>query len=225
MSRYRVVIADDHAIFREGIRMVLSRNPDLEIVGEAPDGREAVRAALDQGPDLVIMDIAMPGLTGIEATREILAQLPETRVIILSVHSRKTFIMEALKAGARGYVVKDSTGEKLLHAVAAVLKGESYLDSPAAAHLVEEFVRSSFSKVEDSGGPALTDREKQILRLIVDGRTNRQIAEELCISPKTVENHRANIMSKLGLHDVIDMVKYAISTGLVDLDTWTRPSS
>lgn len=225
MSQYRVVIADDHAIFREGIKMVLRGNPALDVVGEAADGREAVRIALDQKPHLIIMDIAMPELTGIEATKEILDELPETRVIILSVHSRKTFIMEALKAGARGYVVKDSTGEKLLDAVAAVLKGESYLDSPVAAHIVEEFVRLPSSGRESGGGQVITERERQILRLIVDSLTNKQIAERLCISPKTVENHRANIMSKLGLHDVIDMVKYAISSGLVDLDTWTRSNT
>ncbi len=222
MSRYRVLVADDHSIFREGIKMVLSRNQDLEIIAEAEDGRAAVKEALAHRPDLVIMDISMPGLTGIEATREILAQSPQTRVIILSVHSRKTFIMEALKAGARGYVVKDSAGEKLLDAVGAVLKGESYLDSPVASLLVEEFVRLPLSNPEGDLSPALTERELQVLRLIVDGLTNKQIAEHLCISPKTVENHRGNIMAKLGLHDVIDMVKYAISTGLVDLDTWTR---
>ena len=222
MTQYHLVIADDHAIFREGLKMVLGRNPNLKIVGEAADGRQAVHIALSRHPDLVIMDIAMPELSGIDATREILAELPETRVIILSVHARKIFIMEALKAGARGYVLKDSAGEKLLDAVTAVLKGESYLDSPVAGHIVDEFVRLPLPEHDGAGGQTITGREKQILRLVVDGLTNRQIAEKLCISPKTVENHRANIMNKLGLHDVIDMVKYAISTGLVDLDTWSR---
>lgn len=222
MSRYRVLIADDHAIFREGIKMVLGRNPELEIIGEAEDGPTAVAKAVELAPDVVIMDISMPELTGIEATGQIMAQCPQIRIVILSVHSRKTFIMEALKAGARGYVVKDSAGEKLLDAVEAVLKGESYLDSPVASHLVDEFVRLPAAPLEENPAQALTDREKQIMRLIVDGLSNKQIAEKLFISPKTVENHRANIMSKLGLHDVIDLVKFAISSGLVDIDSWTR---
>lgn len=222
MTSCRVVVADDHAIFREGVKIILERNPDLKIVGEAADGAAAVNLVLEHRPDLVVMDIAMPELTGIEAAREIMAQAPETRIIILSVHSRKTFIMEALKAGARGYVVKDSTGEKLLDAVEAVMKGESYLDSPVAAHIVEEFVRLPSASLVGAEGQAVTEREGQILRLIVDGLTNKQIAEKLCISPKTVENHRTNIMAKLGLHDVIDLVKYAISSGLIDLDSWTR---
>ena len=222
MTSCRVVVADDHAIFREGVKIILERNPDLKIVAEAADGAAAVNLVLEHRPDLVVMDIAMPELTGIEAAREIMAQAPETRIIILSVHSRKTFIMEALKAGARGYVVKDSTGEKLLDAVEAVMKGESYLDSPVAAHIVEEFVRLPSAGLVGAEGQAVTEREGQILRLIVDGLTNKQIAEKLCISPKTVENHRTNIMAKLGLHDVIDMVKYAISSGLIDLDSWTR---
>ena len=222
MTPCRVVVADDHAIFREGVKIILERNPEITIVGEAADGNAAVELVLEHRPDLVVMDIAMPELTGIEAAREIMARAQETRIIILSVHSRKTFIMEALKAGARGYVVKDSTGEKLLDAVEAVLKGESYLDSPVAAHIVEEFVRLPSAGLVGAEGQAVTEREGQILRLIVDGLTNRQIAEKLCISPKTVENHRTNIMAKLGLHDVIDMVKYAISSGLIDLDSWTR---
>lgn len=223
MSRpYRVVIADDHSIFRAGLKTVLAQDGRLEVVGEAASGREAVDLVLKLKPDLVIMDISMPGLSGIEATKRITAQEPLTRVIILSVHSRKTFIMEALKAGARGYVVKDSTGQKLLEAAEAVLKGESYLDSPAASHIVAEFVKLAAGETEPAGAGGLTDREEEILRLIVEGHTSRQIAGMLFISPKTVDNHRARIMSKLGLHDVIDLVKYAISTGLVDPEAWSR---
>jgi len=218
----RVVIADDHAIFRAGLKTVLAQEESLLVVGEAADGREAVDLALSLQPDLVIMDISMPGLSGIEATRKIIAAAPQTRVIILSVHSRKTFIMEALKAGARGYVVKDSTGQKLLEAALAVLKGESYLDSPAASHIVSEFVKLAAGEKEPAGAVGLTGREEEILRLIVEGHTSRQIAGMLFLSPKTVDNHRARIMSKLGLHDVIDLVKYAISTGLVDPEAWSR---
>lgn len=225
MEKYKVVICDDHAIFREGLKTVLTQDPALEIIGEAANGYDAVETVKRLQPDLVTMDIAMPELSGIEATKQITAELPKTRVIILSVHTRKTFILEALKAGARGYVLKDSAGEKLLDAASSVLRGECYLDSPVAGHIVDEYV-----KLPDIGMPAtteqsqerLTDRERQLLRLIVEGLANREIADKLCLSQKTVENHRANIMRKLGRHDVIGLVKYAIATGVVDPDAWSR---
>ncbi len=220
----RVVVCDDHAIFREGIKNVLARNPLLTVAGEAADGFAAVETVKRLKPDLVVMDIAMPGQSGIEATRELSQALPEIRVIILSVHSRKTFIMEALKAGARGYVLKDSAGEKLLDAVNAVLRGECYLDSPVAGHIVDEFVKLPEKEGAPEAEPQerLTDRERQILRLIVEGLPNKEIATKLFLSPKTVDNHRARIMAKLGRHDVIGLVKYAIATGLVDPDSWSR---
>lgn len=223
-AAYRVVVCDDHAIFREGIKNVLARNPQLQVVGEAADGFAAVETVKRLKPDLVVMDIAMPEQSGIEATRELAQALPEIRVIILSVHSRKTFILEALKAGARGYVLKDSAGDKLLDAVQAVLRGECYLDSPVAGHIVEEFVKLPEKETEEEqqSQERLTDRERQILRLIVEGLPNKEIATRLFLSPKTVDNHRARIMAKLGRHDVIGLVKYAIATGLVDPDSWSR---
>jgi DNA-binding NarL/FixJ family response regulator len=220
---HRVVICDDHAIFREGIKQVLAANPRLEVVGEAANGLEALATIKKLNPELVITDITMPEMSGIDLTREVARELPETRVVILSVHSRKTFIMEALKAGARGYVLKDSAGEKLLDAVEAVLAGDCYLDSPVAGHIVEEFVK--LPGPQEAAGPAgeaLTDRERQILILVVEGYSNKQIAEKLFVSPKTVDNHRAKIMAKLGRHDVIGLVKYALASGLVDPDTWGR---
>jgi DNA-binding NarL/FixJ family response regulator len=220
---HRVVICDDHAIFREGIKQVLAANPRLEVVGEAANGLEALATIKKLQPELVITDITMPEMSGIDLTREVARELPETRVVILSVHSRKTFIMEALKAGARGYVLKDSAGEKLLDAVEAVLAGDCYLDSPVAGHIVEEFVKlPGPQEVTGSAGEALTDRERQILILVVEGHSNKQIAEKLFVSPKTVDNHRAKIMAKLGRHDVIGLVKYALASGLVDPDTWGR---
>ncbi len=221
---HRVVICDDHSIFREGIKNVLARNPALEVIGEAADGFSAVETVKRLKPDLVVMDIAMPEQSGIEATREITQVLPEIRVIILSVHSRKTFIMEALKAGARGYVLKDSAGDKLLDAVNAVLRGECYLDSPVAGHIVDEFIKlpEKDAEEEPQTQERLTDRERQILRLIVEGLPNKEIAGRLFLSPKTVDNHRARIMAKLGRHDVIGLVKFAIATGLVDPDSWSR---
>lgn len=223
-DKARVVICDDHAIFREGLKTVLAQSPDFTIIGEAANGFEAVKTVLRLRPELVTMDIAMPEQSGIEAAKQIAAELPETRVIILSVHSRKTFILEALKAGARGYVLKDSAGEKLVDAAKAVLRGECYLDSPVAGHIVDEFVKMpdmTPAPAQDSQ-ERLTDRERQLLRLVVEGLPNREIADKLCLSQKTVENHRANIMRKLGRHDVIGLVKYAIATGLVDPDAWSR---
>ncbi len=225
MERYKVVICDDHAIYREGLKTVLTQDPALEIIGEASNGYEAVETVRRLQPDLVTMDIAMPELSGIEATKQITAELPQTRIIILSVHSRKTFILEALKAGARGYVLKDSAGEKLLDAAGSVLRGECYLDSPVAGHIVDEYVKLpelSTPAKEQQPQERLTDRERQLLRLIVEGLPNREIADKLCLSQKTVENHRANIMRKLGRHDVIGLVKYAIATGIVDPDSWSR---
>ena len=222
-GKQTVVICDDHAIFREGLKGVLASNPDLEVVGEAGTGLEAIAAAKKLTPDLMIMDITMPQLSGIEAAKEIIASDPETRIIMLSVHSRKTFILEALKAGARGYVLKDSAGEKLLDAVAAVLKGECYLDSPVAAHIVEEYVKiPEPPQGEEALADPLSDRERQVLRLIVEGMPNKEIADKLFLSPKTVENHRARIMAKLGRHDVVGLIKYAISSGLVDPESWSR---
>jgi DNA-binding NarL/FixJ family response regulator len=220
---HRVVVCDDHAIFREGIKQVLAANPRLEVVGEAANGLDALAAIKKLQPELVITDITMPEMSGIDLTREVARELPETRVVILSVHSRKTFIMEALKAGARGYVLKDSAGEKLLDAVEAVLAGDCYLDSPVAGHIVEEFVKlPGPQEVTGVASEALTDRERQILILVVEGYSNKQIAEKLFVSPKTVDNHRAKIMAKLGRHDVIGLVKYALASGLVDPDTWGR---
>ncbi|MCB2185397.1 MAG: response regulator transcription factor [Deltaproteobacteria bacterium] len=222
-ENYRLVICDDHAIFREGLKNVLAQNPRLEVVGEAGDGYTAVTLVKKLAPDLVIMDIAMPDMNGIEATREIMNEMPQTRIIILSMHSRKTFIAEALKAGARGYVLKDSAGDKLLGAVEAVLGGGSYLDSPVASHIIDEFVKMPEAAPDtDAQAERLSERERQVLRLIVEGYTNKEIAEKLFLSTKTVENHRARIMAKLGRHDVIGLVKYAIATGLVDPDCWSR---
>jgi DNA-binding NarL/FixJ family response regulator len=217
----RVVVCDDHAIFREGIKQVLAANGRLQVVGEAANGMDALNLVKKVKPELIIMDITMPELSGIEVTREVMKELPETRVIILSVHSRKMFIMEALKAGARGYVLKDSAGEKLLEAVAAVLGGDCYLDSPVAAHIVEEFVRLPGPE-EFSEHEALTDRERQILLLVVEGYSNKEIGDKLFLSPKTVDNHRSRLMAKLGRHDVVGLIKYAISHGLVDPDSWGR---
>lgn len=222
-EKHRILVADDHAIFREGLRSVLAKNSSIQVVGEAANGRDVVRLSKELSPDLIIMDISMPELNGIEAARAVLENRPEISIVILSVHSRKKFILEALKAGARGYVLKDSAGEKLLEAVSTVLSGGCYLDSPAAGHIVAEYVNmATISDAEKSLTPELTERETEVLRLIVEGFSNKQIAEKLFISPKTVENHRASLMNKLNRHDIIGLAKYAIATGLVDPESWGR---
>ncbi|MFH1035245.1 MAG: response regulator transcription factor [Pseudomonadota bacterium] len=219
-AKYRVIIADDHAIFREGIRSVFSRDPRFLVVGEAGNGREAVEQTAALKPDLVILDIAMPEFSGIEAARRIMSQWPFTRIIMVSIHSRKPFILEALKVGARGYLLKESAADKLLVAAEAVMRGDSYLDSPVANHIINEFVKESSGLAPAPPDSALTERERQVLLLVVEGLSSREIAEKLFISIKTVEHHRANLMAKLQVHDLIDLVKFAITAGLIDVDSW-----
>lgn len=220
VAKYRVVIADDHAIFREGIRSVFGRDPRFQVVGEAGNGREAVEQTAVLQPDLVIMDIAMPEFSGIEAARRIIGQWPSTRIIMVSIHSRKPFILEALKVGARGYLLKESAADKLLMASEAVMRGDSYLDSPVASHIINEYVKDFSSQAPSPQGSSLTEREREVLLLVVEGLSSREIADRLFISGKTVEHHRANLMAKLQAHDLIDLVKFAIAAGLIDVDSW-----
>ncbi len=220
VNKYRVVIADDHAIFREGIRSVFSRDPRFQVVGEAANGREAVEQTAALQPDLVILDIAMPELSGIEAARRIISQWPSTRIIMVSIHSRKPFILEALKVGARGYLLKESAADKLLMASEAVMRGDSYLDSPVASHIINEYVKDFSSQAPSPQGSSLTEREREVLLLVVEGLSSREIADRLFISGKTVEHHRANLMAKLQAHDLIDLVKFSIAAGLIDVDSW-----
>ena len=214
--KVRVLVADDHAIFRQGVISVIERQPGLELAGEAADGLEAVRLAESLAPRLVVMDIAMPGLSGIEAASRILARRPEVGVIMLSVHTRKTFVMEALKAGAKAYLLKDSAWVELVKAMEAVLRGESYLDPAVTGLIIGEAVKTGGPEAAASHG--LTPRELQVLRLIVEGLSNREIAARLFVSPKTVENHRGNLMAKLGVHDVVGLVKHALAHGLAEVE-------
>ena len=208
----RLVIADDHGVVRGGLRLLLDRQADMEVVGEAADGAAAVTEALIHRPDLAILDVAMPRLTGLQATREIKVQAPGVDVLILSMHDDERYLFEALKAGASGYVLKQKADRELLDAVRAVGRGEPFLTNSAMGSLVREWM------ADDSRGPRepLSPREQQVLKLIAEAHTNRDIAELLELSEKTVESYRGSILRKLGMRDRVELVRYAIRRGLVE---------
>ena len=217
MGRIKVLIVDDHAILREGIRALLSLYSDIEVVGEASDGLEAINKTHQLSPDIVLMDIAMPGLGGLEATLEIHKQFPSSRVVILTQHDDTEYIFPILKAGAAGYVLKKAVGTELVAAIRAVHQGGSFLYPSVATAVIEGYIQKG-EEVEPSYD-RLSDREKQVLRLIAEGHSNREIAEMLSVSVKTVIAHRANLMEKLDIHNRTDLVKYAIRKGLIVVDS------
>src|SRR4030081_2246614 len=207
----RVLLADDHAMVRQGFRLILAAQPDMEIIGEAGNGREAVELAEKLHPDVVVMDVAMPDLNGIEATRRLAASSPRTRVLALSMHKDSVYVREILRAGARGYLLKDSIDSDLLAAVRAVAKGEGYL-SPA----VSDSVLSDYRRHVTAPLDLLTTREREVLQMIAVGKTNKDIATELNLSVYTVDAHRGRIMEKLNLHSAGELVRFAVRNGLID---------
>ena len=213
MADVRILLADDHAMLRDGVRMVLEAHPGFEVVGTADNGVEAVALAQALQPDIAVLDVAMPELNGLDATREIRACCPGTEVVILSMHEGEDYLREALRAGAAGYVLKRAAAKELVGAIQAVQRGESYLDPALTRTLISDYVR----KVDraDTSADALTERELEVLTLVAEGMTNRQIALKLNISIKTVQSHRANLMDKLDLHDRTELVRYAIRRGLI----------
>lgn len=215
----RVLLADDHQLVRAGMRTLIDGLPDFEVAAEAGDGREAVRRAREGGIDLVVMDLSMPGLNGLDATARIVKDQPEIRVVILSMHTSENYVLDALRAGARGYVIKDSAPEELERALRAVAGGQRYL-SPAITHfLLDDYQRRLRGGQEpQSGADLLTARQREVLQLIAEGRSTREIAERLSISIKTVETHRAQIMERLSVRDVASLTRYAIRLGLVAPD-------
>ena len=215
----RILLADDHRILREGLRSLLVQQPDITVVGEASDGEAAVALARELRPDLVIMDVVMPGLDGVAATRRIRAECPDTRVIALSMHSDRRFVSEMLRAGALGYLVKDSAFEELNQAVKTVMANRPYLSAAITGTLVEDFVRQASTQGRPPLSPLqmLTAREQEVLRLLTDGKRVKEIAHVLNISAKTVESHRQNIMDKLEIHSTIELTRYALREGLTSI--------
>jgi DNA-binding NarL/FixJ family response regulator len=207
----RVVIADDHGIVRSGVRMLLERQADIEVVGEASDGAEARDLAIRVKPDLAILDVKMPKLTGLQATREIREQAPEVSVLILSMYDDDRYLFEALKAGASGYVLKTQADADLMEAVRAVEKGEPFLTPAAQRALIKDVLGEGAVRSDE-----LTPREQEVVKLVAEAHTNKEIAEILHLSEKTVENHRSNAMRKLGMRDRVELVRYAIRRGLIE---------
>jgi DNA-binding NarL/FixJ family response regulator len=214
----RVLLVDDHTILREGVRSLLAGESDIRVVGEARDGVEAVEQVARLVPDVVVMDMVMPRMNGLEATIEIKKRNPEVKILILSMYDDDEYVQQIIQAGAAGYVLKRVAADDLVRAIREVSGGSSFLYPPIAAKLIEDYVRRVRGGEADESPEPLTAREREVLTLIAEGNTNQVIGERLCVSKKTVESHRANIMRKLDLHDVTELVKYAIRKGLITLD-------
>lgn len=212
----RVLLADDHTILRAGLRTLLSAQPDLEIIGEASDGREAVQEAQRLQPDVILMDITMPEVNGIEATRQVKKILPETRVLVLTMHENEEYLFQVLRAGASGYILKEAADTELISAIRSVHAGRFYLAPPAQAMMVGDYMQRVRAGEERDSYSGLTEREREILKLVAEGYTNNQIGERLFISPKTVDTHRTHVMDKLNLHSRAELVKYAMRRGLLE---------
>ncbi|WP_054030709.1 response regulator [Desulfatitalea tepidiphila] len=221
-EKRQVLIIDDHPLFREGIKTIISRNGRFEVIDEAGTGREGFEKASQLKPDVVLLDISLPDETGMEVARKIRHHLPHTRIMILSMHSKIDYIVEAFQSGATGYVIKESAAERLAQALEAVASGEYFLDSSISHEVIAKLMNSPVkeAKVSDAGYGKLTSREQEIMRMLAEGASKGQIAEQLCISVKTVENHRANIMRKLDIHSAMELVRYAARLGLIDVDLW-----
>ncbi|MBI4331457.1 MAG: response regulator transcription factor [Chloroflexi bacterium] len=217
-KKIKVMIVDDHAILRDGIKALLSLQEDMEVVGEAANGKEALEKTREVSPDVVIMDIAMPVMNGLEATRRITKENEGTKVLVLTQHDNKEYIVPIIKSGAAGCIPKKAVASELVAGIRAINRGESFLYPSVAKTLIEDYLRQGEAIAQTDPYERLTDREREVLKLVAEGRTNREIAEMLVISIKTVLGHRNNLMEKLGIHNRTDLVKYAIRKGLIDID-------
>jgi two-component system response regulator NreC len=218
MAKIRILIADDHAIVREGVRLMLQSQPDVEVIGEAADGRTAVALVHELKPDLVLLDLSMPIMGGLEAARLIIHDAPGTRVLILSMHESDDHFFQALQAGASGYLLKRAAPSELLSAVRTVAGGDTYLYPSVAAKLVSDYLRLTGTGTEKDSYDSLTAREREILALLASGASNREIAERLTLGLSTVQTHRSNLMHKLNLQTVSDLMKYAVRRGLINIE-------
>ena len=215
MKKLRILLADDHTVMRSGLRALLERQHNLVVIGEADNGRDAVSLSSSLSPDVVVMDVAMPLLNGIEATKSILKQSPSTSIVMLSMHSDESYVMRSLNAGARGYLLKDSAAAELLSALDAVSSGKSFFSSAVRRLLAEDYIRVLRQKGIVDSYDLLTAREREILQLLAEGKTNKEVASDLNISPYTVETHRAHILEKLGLHTPAELILYAVRKGII----------
>jgi len=215
MAKVRILLGDDHTLMRQGLRKILEARPEWEVVAEASDGRDAVRQMSSLQPDVAILDIGMPLLNGIDATRQIVRRFPKIQVLILSMHSAEAYIIQALKAGARGYLLKDSADTELIRAVAAVAAGKSFFSPAVAKVMLDDYVRHLAEKGIVDRFDSLSEREREVFQLVAEGHTNKEIADLLSISLVTVETHRAHILQKLDVHNMAELVLYAVRRGVI----------
>jgi two-component system response regulator NreC len=215
LTSVRIVLADDHTVMRNGLRLLLERQPNFKVVGEAADGRQAVSLSESANPDVVIMDIGMPNLNGIEAARQIVSHNPHTAIAILSMHSDESYVIRALKAGARAYLLKDSAEADLLAAIRALTEGKSFFSPAISKILVEDYMRQLERQGAEDTYELLTNREREILQLLAEGKTNKEVANILNLSLYTVETHRTHILQKLNLHNVPELILYAVRKGII----------
>ena len=217
MKKITIVLADDHKIIREGLKALIEKHADLKVIAEAENGRDAVRLAQEHAPDIIIMDVAMPELNGMEATRQLLADSPGTKVIARSMHSDRRFVTEMLKAGSVGYLLKDSAFEEMVKAIRGVMNGQIYLSPNITGTVVDDYIRRLTTPLPDANAPSLTPREREVLQLLSEGKSTKEIAAELTVSVKTIETFRRNIMHKLNIHSIAELTKYAVREGLTSL--------
>ena len=218
MSNIRVLLAEDHTIVRKGLRSLLDAEVNIEVVGEADDGRQAIQKAQQFQPDVVLMDITMPVLNGLEATRQIKKLLPQIRVLVLTVHTSEEYIFQILQVGAAGYVVKQAAVEELIAAIMAVSQGNAFISPSVPENIIEEYSRQMNGMTAKDNYARLTDREREVLQLVAEGRSNREIAQMLHITTKTVEAHRSRVMEKLNIRSTADLTRYAIRRGIIAVE-------
>jgi two-component system response regulator NreC len=219
MPKARILLVEDHIVVRQGLKALLSGEADIEVVGEADNGREALQRVSDLQPDLVLMDISMPGLNGIEATRQICQNHPGVEVVILSMHSNEEYVFQVLRAGASGYVLKQSDSSEVLTAIRAALAGGSFLSPPISRAVIDDYIHRAEARGRSDTLDLLTPREREVLQLLAEGLSNQEIADQLSISVKTVETHRGNMMKKLSVESKTELVKYALRKGWASLET------
>jgi two-component system response regulator NreC len=223
MSLVNILLADDHHVVREGFRALLTTESDFRIVGETGDGIEAVRLAEQRKPHVVVVDLMMPSLNGMEVTRQVTRRVPHTRVVLLSMHANEAYVLEALRNGASAYVLKDASSVELIRAVREAMAGRRYLSPPLSQMAIDAYVRKAEKTETLDLYETLTNREREVLQQGAEGRTTAEIAARLCISPRTVETHRANVMHKLGLRSQTDLIRYALQRGILPLEDKVKP--